>query len=135
MRNFLKIASILTIGFFFTACIGEGDSSASEGFSKSGKAGSLDVTYSSPKPLVVGNNNISVKISEHGKVVKGAKVDFKIFMPEMPGMPYMEEVQNFKSNGDIYNGTVNFSMGGTWQVKVFIEKDGKKYKYSSSVII
>ena len=134
MKKFLKIASILTVGLFFTAC-GGSNSSGSEGFTKSGKAGSLDVTYSSPKPLVVGNNNISVKISDHGKAVKGAKVDFKIFMPEMPGMPYMEEVQTLSENGDIYNGTVNFSMSGTWQVKIFVEKDGKKYKHSSSVIL
>jgi len=134
MRIFLKIASILTLGLFFTAC-GGGDSSSEQGFSKSGKAGSLDVTYSSPKPLVVGNNNISVKVTDHGKVVKGAKVEFKIFMPEMPGMPYMEEVKSLSANGDIYNGNINLSMGGTWQVKIFIEKDGKKYKYSSSLII
>ena len=135
MRKFLTIASILTVGFFFTACGGGNSSSSTVGFSKSGKAGGLDVTYSSPKPLVLGNNNISVKIMNHGKVVKGAKVEFKIFMPEMPGMPYMEEVQSMKANGDIYNGTVNFSMGGTWQVKIFVEKDGKKYKHSSSVIL
>jgi len=134
MRNFLTIASILTVGFFFTAC-GGGDSSSSVGFSKSGKAGSLDVTYSSPKPLVTGNNSISVRVMDHGKVVKGAKVDFKTFMPEMPGMPYMEDVQSLSANGDIYNGNINFSMGGTWQVKIFVEKDGKKYKYSSSVIL
>jgi len=134
MKNFLTIASILTVGLFFTAC-GGANSSSSEGFSKSGKAGSLDVTYSSPKPLVIGNNNISVKVVDHGKVVNGAKVDFKIFMPEMPGMPYMEDIQSMHANGDIYNGNINFSMGGTWQIKVFVEKDGKKYKYSSSVIL
>jgi ABC-type glycerol-3-phosphate transport system substrate-binding protein len=134
MKKLLKIASILTLGLFFTAC-GGSDSSASEGFSKSGKAGSLDITYSSPKPLVTVNNSISVKVIDHGKVVKGAKVEFKVFMPEMPGMPYMENIQKMNANGDIYNGNVNFSMGGTWQVKIFIEKDGKKYKYSSSVIL
>ena len=134
MRKFLTIVSILTVGLFFTAC-GGSDSSSSEGFSKSGKAGSLDITYSSPKPLVTGNNNISVKVTDHGKVVKGAKVEFKTFMPEMPGMPYMEEVKSLSANGNIYNGNINFSMGGTWQVKIFVEKDGKKYKYSSSVIL
>ena len=56
-------------------------------------------------------------------------------MPEMPGMPYMEDIQSLNANGDIYNGNINFSMGGTWQVKIFVEKDGKKYKYSSSVIL
>ena len=133
MKTFLKIASILTLGLFFVAC---GDSnSTSEGFSKTGKAGSLSVTYSSAKPLVVGDNTMKVLVSENGKAVTGAKVEFKIFMPEMPGMPYMEEVKTMSAEGDAYSGNVNFSMGGTWQVKIFIEKDGKKYKHSSSVIL
>ena len=132
MKQFLKIASILSVALFFTAC---GGSSDSKGFTKSGKAGSLDVTYTSAKPLVVGDNTIDVKIMNHGKVLTGAKVDFKVFMPEMPGMPYMEEIKTLKATGDSYGGNVNFSMGGTWQIKIFVEKDGKKYKYSSSVIL
>jgi len=56
-------------------------------------------------------------------------------MPEMPGMPYMEEVKTMSASGDAYSSNVNFSMGGTWQVKIFIEADGKKYKHSSSVIL
>ena len=132
MKKFLTIASILTIGLFFTAC---GGSSDKQGFSKSGKAGSLAVTYSSSKPLVVGDNTIDVKIMNHGKALTGAKVDFKIFMPEMPGMPYMEEVKTLKENGGSYSGNINLSMSGTWQVKIFVEKDGKKYKHSSSVIL
>ena len=131
MKNFLKIASLLTLGLFFVACNDE----ASEGFVKTGKAGNLSVTYSSAKPLVVGDNTMKVIVSENGKSVTGAKVDFKVFMPEMPGMPYMEEIKTMSVNGDAYGGNVNFSMGGTWQVKIFIEKDGKKYKYSSSVIL
>lgn len=133
MKRLFKLVSILTIGLFLVAC--NDDNSSSKGFSKSGKAGSLDVTYSSPKPLVVGDNQIDVKITNQGKPLSGAKVEFKIFMPEMPGMPYMEEVKVLKSNGNVYSENINFSMGGTWQVKIFIEKDGKKYKYSSSVIL
>lgn len=132
MKQLIKLISILTITLFFVACE---DSSESQGFSKSGKAGSLDVTYSSAKPLVLGDNTIDVKITNQGKAVKGAKVEFKVFMPEMPGMPYMEETKTLKERGDSYSGNINFSMGGTWQVKIFIEKDGKKYKYSSSVIL
>jgi hypothetical protein len=132
MKKLFKLASILTVGLFFVAC---GDSSSSEGFSKTGKAGSLNVTYSSDKPLVVGDNTIDVAITKDGKVLKDAKVEFKIFMPEMPGMPYMEEVKSMTASGDNYSTNVNFSMGGTWQVKIYIEKDGKKYKHSSSVIL
>ncbi len=131
MKKLFKLASILTLGLFFVACGGE----SSEGFTKSGKAGSLSVTYSSAKPLVVGDNTINVVITENGKALTGAKVEFKVFMPEMPGMPYMEEVKTMSASGDGYSSNVNFSMGGTWQVKIFIEKDGKKYKHSSSVIL
>jgi hypothetical protein len=85
---------------------------------------------------VVGDNTINVKITENGEVVTDVtKVELKVFMPEMPGMPYMEEVKTMSTSGDNYSGNVNFSMGGTWQVKIYIEKDGKKYKHSSSVIL
>ena len=132
MKNLIKIATLLTVGLFFIACTDD----TPQGFSKTGKAGNLSVTYSSEKPLVVGNNNINVSISENGKAVTNAtKVEFKVFMPEMPGMPYMEDVKLLSPSGDAYSGNVNFSMGGTWQVKIFIEKDGKKYKHSSSVIL
>ena len=133
MKKLLKLASLLTLGLFFVAC-GGGDSS-SEGFSKSGKAGSLNVVYSSEKPLVVGDNTINVSITKDGKPLKDAKVEFKIFMPEMPGMPYMEEGKTMSTSGEGYSANINFSMGGTWQVKIYIEKDGKKYKHSSSVIL
>ena len=132
MKNIIKIVSILTVALFFVAC----NDSVSEGFSKTGKAGSLNVTYSSTKPLVIGDNTIEVKITENGKAVTDAtKVELKIFMPEMPGMPYMENTKLLAPKNDGYSGNVNFSMGGTWQVKIFIEKDGKRYKHSSSVIL
>ena len=76
-----------------------------------------------------------IKVTKNGKPVTGAKVEMKIYMPEMPGMPYMEETKIMRESSNLYSGNINFSMGGTWQVKIFIEKDGKKYKYSSSVIL
>jgi len=132
MKNIIKIVALLTAGLFFVAC----SDSTTEGFTKTGKAGSLSVTYSSAKPLVTGDNTINIKVSENGKAVTNAtKVEFKVFMPEMPGMPYMESVKLMVPKDDGYSGNINFSMGGTWQVKIFIEKDGKKYKHSSSVIL
>jgi len=132
MRQLFKFISLVSLVLFFVAC---SDDSASQGFSKQGKAGGLDVVFSSDKPLVVGDNSIDVAVSKDGKPIHGAKVEMKIFMPEMPSMPYMESVELMKPNGDFYSGNVNFSMGGTWQVKIFIEADGKKYKMSSSIII
>jgi len=132
MNKIFKVIMVAVVALFFVAC---GGSEAQEQFSKSGKAGSLYIVYSSDKSLVVGDNTIDVTITKDGKPFSGAKVEFKIFMPEMPGMPYMEEVKTLSEMNGKYSGNINFSMGGTWQVKIYIEKDGKKYKYSSSVII
>ncbi len=133
MKNIVKWTLSVVVGLFFIACGGSNDTV--QGFSKSGNAGSLNVVYSSDKPLTVGDNTIVVKVQKDGKALTGAKVDFKVFMPEMPGMPYMEEIKTLSATGDSYRGNINFSMGGTWQVKIYIEKDGKKYKHSSSVIL
>ena len=133
MKNIIKLTLSVIVGLFFIACGGSDEKV--QGFSKSGNSGSLKITYSSDKPLTVGDNTIVVKIKKDGKPLTGAKVEFKVFMPEMPGMPYMEDVKTLSALGENYSGNVNFSMGGTWQVKIYIEKDGKKYKYSSSVIL
>ncbi len=132
MNKIFKVIMVAIVGLFFVAC---GGSETQERFSKSGKAGSLYIVYSSDKSLVVGDNTIYVSITKDGKPFSGAKVEFKILMPEMPGMPYMEEVKTLSEMNGKYSGNINFSMGGTWQVKIYIEKDGKRYKYSSSVII
>lgn len=132
MTKLFKVISFLTVGLFFVAC---GNSASSEGFTKSGKAGSLAVTYASAKPLVVGDNTMEVTVTKDGKPFTGAKVEMKVFMPEMPGMPYMEYIKVLDAAGDKYSGNINYSMGGTWQIRIYIEKDGKKYKHSSSVIL
>jgi len=133
MREFFKLLLVVALTSLFIAC--ENNSNSSNGFSKQGKAGSLDVTFSSTKSLTVGENSIDIMVTKDGEPVRGARVEMKIFMPEMPGMPYMESIKLMKPNGNIYSGNINISMGGTWQVRIFIEKDGKKYKLSSSIII
>lgn len=132
MKQLLKLISIMIVTLFFVAC---GDGGDTQGFSKSGKAGNLDITYSSAKPLVVGDNVMEIKIMDAGQAVTGATVEMKVFMPEMPGMPYMEYIKTMSPSGEAYTGSINYSMGGTWQVHIFIEKDGKKYKHTSSVIL
>jgi len=133
MRRFFKFISLVSLVLFFVAC--SGGNATSKGFSKQAKAGELDVVFSSDKPLVVGDNSIDITVNKSGQAIQDAKVEMKVSMPQMPGMPYMESIQLMKPNGDIYSGNINFSMGGTWQVKIFIEVDGKKYKISSSVIL
>ncbi len=96
----------------------------------------FNVMLVSKKPLVVGNNNIKVVIKKDNKLIENAKVKIKFFMPEMPGMPYMEYKTKLKFDKDGYKGQVNFSMSGTWQYHLkFKSSDGKVHKIRGSVNI
>ncbi|HGZ70107.1 MAG TPA: hypothetical protein ENK74_01780 [Nitratifractor sp.] len=90
------------------------------------------VELSSTKPLIAGNNEIKLKIAKEQKPVE-AKVKVKFFMPEMPGMPYME----FKADGKTDNGTfgtnINLSMGGTWQYIIKFKIGDEVHKVRGSV--
>ncbi len=70
---------------------------------------------SSDKPLTTGNNKIAVTVTRDGKPVTDVKVKIKLFMPEMPGMPYMEYKTKLKPENGRYTGMINLSMSGTWQ--------------------
>jgi len=92
------------------------------------------VKVSSDKSLVVGSNKISIVLMQDNKIVKDAKVKIKVFMPEMPGMPYMDNKAKTKFVGDEYQTTVNFSMPGTWQYQIkFKTKDGKVHNLKGSI--
>jgi ABC-type glycerol-3-phosphate transport system substrate-binding protein len=94
------------------------------------------IMFTSDKPLVAGNNEISVTLQKEGEAVTDAKVKVKIFMPEMPGMPYMEYKEKLKLNDKSYQGTVNFSMNGTWQYHLkFKTSDDKVHKVRGSMNI
>ncbi len=103
------------------------------GFYDKGTTKGVTVEIISDKTLVEGDNDISIKLSKYGKVVTNAKVRAKFFMPEMPGMPYMEYIAYGKLNGDKFNTMINFSMGGTWQYHVEFKIEGKKYRHRGSV--
>ncbi|MCF6201589.1 MAG: FixH family protein [Hydrogenimonas sp.] len=103
-------------------------------YEKSLKHKSIKVKLSSEKPLTAGTNHIKLKLYKSSKPLDGAKVALKIFMPAMPGMPYMESRAKAKSLGNgIYEATFNAAMGGTWQVYIFVTtKEGKKYRLKTS---
>lgn len=107
-----------------------------EAFSKKGKAGPLKVTYSSVKALTKGMNKVFIDVKKGSKAIEDAKVTFQVFMPEMPGMPYMEKVTDATFKDGRYETMTMIMMPGTWQVRIVVEtKDGKKYRMKSSVII
>jgi len=101
----------------------------------SGKIDGYEVRLFTKKSLIVGDNNFFVTIKKDGKLVKDAKVKAKFFMPEMPGMPYMEYKAKAKPQDDgSYKMLINFSMGGTWQYHLkFKTSDDEVHKIKASV--
>ena len=91
------------------------------------KAGPYTVVVKIDKnPPVMGDNGITITIKDaEGKAVKDAKVAFDYEMPAMPGMPAMAYKGQPQLKGDSYAGTINFSMGGSWTVKIKITRSGK----------
>ena len=121
----LKLISILalTVGLLWA-----------EPISLSGKKDGYDVTLTSEKSLVVGDNTFFVTLAKDGKALEDAKVKAKFFMPEMPGMPYMEYVGKAKLVDGKYKILINLSMSGTWQYHLmFKTSDGEVHKIRSSV--
>jgi metal-sulfur cluster biosynthetic enzyme len=99
-----------------------------------GEKNGYEVSLTSVKSLIVGENKINIGLVKDGDVITDAKVKIKIFMPEMPGMPYMEFKNKAKLVDGVYKVVVNFSMSGTWQYHLkFKTKDGKIHTVRGSV--
>ncbi|MFA6761241.1 MAG: FixH family protein [Sulfuricurvum sp.] len=107
------------------------------GFMHMGMSDDLHVMLSSPKVLSEGDNTIKVDLnrdSKSGDAVDAKDVRIKFFMPEMPGMPYMESKDVCKKSGTAYECNINFSMNGTWQFLLLVKDDADdEYKYKGSV--
>lgn len=125
MKFFIKVISIiaLTLGFLNAKPI-----------DLEGSKNGYDVYLKSEKSLAVGDNIMYVILTKDGKAITDAKVKAKFFMPEMPGMPYMEYEDKAKMLDGKYKMLINFSMGGTWQFHLmFKTADGEVHKIRSSV--
>jgi len=125
MKSLFKVivAMLLAVGFL-----------NAEPVSQTGEKNGYEIKLTSEKSLVVGDNTMFVQLSKDGDTVTNAKVKAKFFMPEMPGMPYMEYKDKAKLVGDKYKMMINFSMGGTWQYHLkFKTKDGKIHTVRGSV--
>ncbi len=99
------------------------------------KADDINLLLTTDKALIVGSNQISIELSKDSKPITDLEIlQMKIFMPEMPGMPYMEYKADAKLVDGKYLIDVNFAMSGTWQYKIrFKTSDKKKYKTKSSI--
>ncbi|QKF80703.1 FixH family protein [Halarcobacter ebronensis] len=125
MKQLLKIVSILIFSCILLNA---------EPIDLKGTTDGYEVQLQSAKSLVVGKNTFIVTLIKDGKVVSDAKVKAKFFMPEMPGMPYMEHERKAELVDGKYTFSVNLSMGGTWQYHLlFKTADEKVHKIRSSV--
>ena len=118
MKNLIKVV----LGFFLTFGFLH-----AELLEQKGQKDGFDIKLTSIKALVVGKNDFIIELSKDSKVVDNAKVKIKFFMPEMPGMPYMESEENAVLVDGKYKVSVNISMGGTWQYQL-------KFKASDEVV-
>ena len=91
------------------------------------KAGDLSVVVKMDKnPAVIGENGIVVTVKDPaGKEVTDAGVKVEYSMPAMPGMPPMKYGAVLASAKNIYQGKLNFSMAGPWNVVVKIVRGTK----------
>ena len=104
-------------------------------FSKNTKFRTTQVHITAQKPLTTGANVLRFTIKKSNRLIDDAKVTIKAFMPAMPGMPAMTSKVNTKNLGNgVYEGRLNLSMSGTWQLHIFITpKEGKKSRVKTSL--
>ena len=118
MKNIFKIIVLV--------CISLGLLNA-ESIEQNGQKDGYEIKVSSEKTLIVGNNDIFIELSKDTKQINDAKVKFKVFMPEMPVMPYMEFEEKATLIDGKYKVSINFSMNGTWQYQL-------KFKTNDDVV-
>ncbi len=121
MRN-LKILSVFfTVIIFLLSC------QKKEAYKKSLETQSYKIVVISERPPFVGINKWKIFVyDKSGKPVTDVKVFVNGYMPPMPGMPEMSFDYPVRKVGDHYESDVDLNMGGTWQITVSIEKNGKK---------
>jgi hypothetical protein len=71
---------------------------------------------------------VEIMISNGKEALKNADVKVKFFMPEMPGMPYMEYEDEGKLTNGVFKSNIHLSMNGTWQYQIRFRTDDKKVR-------
>jgi hypothetical protein len=78
-------------------------------------------------PLVLGENQIEIKIKEAHKTVKEASVWMNYYMPPMSRMPPMNYKTEAKLKGEKYKAAMNIIMSGPWIIVIKMSLNGKTY--------
>lgn len=85
-------------------------------------AGSYQIEIQAPGGILKsGDNPITLRVTEGGQPVDVTEAELMFFMPQMGAMPYMEMHGQFSTpTSEGAAGTINFSMGGSWNGEVQI---------------
>ncbi len=122
VKRFLYLFLIIfTVGMFNLSC------QKKEAYKKELKTQSYKIVVISEKPPFVGINRWKIFIYDQNEnPVTDVKVGINGYMPPMPGMPEMSFDYPVEKSGNHYESDVNLNMGGTWQITISVEKNGKK---------
>ena len=120
----MRIFIILTAFFF----IFSPPTAHTRGYETTKKVGGYEMEVSIDKnPLVLGENQIEIKIKEAGKTIKDASVWVNYYMPPMPRMPPMNYKTEAKLKSEKYKATMNIIMSGPWIIVIKMTLGGKIY--------
>jgi hypothetical protein len=115
------------IGMVVALCLVVSGAAFAKNYELEKKAGEYTFTVTIDKnPPIQGPNMMAVAIKDAaGKPVTDATASVTYTMPPMQGMAPMNYKSNLELKGDAYQGTVNFSMSGPWNVEVRAVRAGK----------
>ena len=93
-----------------------------------GPAVNVELT-SEPSPARKGNNVFRVKLTDNnGAPLSGVQVSINFYMPAMPSMgmsALTTRIICLEKSGGLYEGSGDLGAGGTWQVTVVAQQNGR----------
>ncbi|HEV2423625.1 MAG TPA: efflux RND transporter periplasmic adaptor subunit [Terriglobia bacterium] len=102
---------------------------AGEAASKQAGGNALDIEIAtSPSPPRKGADTVRVALTQSGIPVTGAAVSVRFLMPAMPAMGMAArriDVTLSDQGGGRYEGQVTLESGGSWQVSIVAQKEGR----------
>jgi hypothetical protein len=94
------------------------------GYENTKKVGKYNVTLKVDSyPLVKGNNDVSVAVTDKAGKPANAKVSVRYYMPSMPGMAPMSYTVTPVLKGNEHTLTADVPMEGGWRFEVTLNDD------------
>lgn len=125
MRKFIVINLFVLVSVLLAACGGAPTPSASDDGASSQQ---VNIAVSTnPTPAMMGDIELVLTITDgSGNPIEGASVDVSADHTDMTGMTMGGAATD--QGGGKYAINANFSMSGSWNLTVYVRKDGLDYK-------